>query len=163
MSFLAGPAGRWLVILAVALVAMLAAYWHGREHEQGIVAEARLKDEQEFTKRLLERAAKERSLHAKVAKDLEAERGARAKDRISFERKLAEVPRETLVEVCRPGAVDTPSQVAAAIQPQAAYVPRLTRTACGLWNDALAAGATASERAGWLAGANPCADSAASR
>jgi hypothetical protein len=155
---LAGAAGKALAVLVVVVAAAITGYLHGRAHEQGVQAEIRLKEEVAFTKRLREVAERDRRITTKVQGELAAARHERDEYREAFRKKLAEAPRETLIDV--PATPSAPAAEPSAIRsvevPARQPIPRLSAIACGLWNDALASGATVAERAGWLAGANPC-------
>jgi hypothetical protein len=163
LAFFSSAAGRWLVILLLVGAACAYAYVHGRQYERGIVDGERLKDADAFVQKLLDRAAIDRAANALVADALDSERAARSKDRQRFEERLRNVPVKTILEV-----VEVPGQCAepAAGSTEPPSRPReddrdrprarLSADGCKLWNDALAAGATAAERPEWIAGADTC-------
>lgn len=147
LAFFQSPAGRWLVILVLLLIALAAAFAKGVEWEQGREATRLLEEERAYSKRLAESIERDRLLHGLIADEMAKGRADAEKERDRFKRELANVPRGTLVTTC-----PTAPQQAGVVAPP----PRLTAAACRLWNSALSSGTTAAERAGWLAGDDPC-------
>lgn len=140
---------RWSALVVLAVAAGVAGYVHGLRYEQGRQAVLRAKEAEKWAKAVAEAAERGRQWNAQVAERLDAERRARMADKANFERKLRET--RTLVEC--PGN-KLPNPDAGRTEVVEAADPRLGADGVRLWNEALAAGATAAERAGWLASAN---------
>jgi hypothetical protein len=151
--------GRYAIYAVIAIIALGTAFMKGVEWEQGREAKRLLDDERAFSNRLLEKAVEDRKQGAITADALAKEKLDREADQRKFKEDLKRVPRETIfmpARDCKPAPAPSGAGVAVQNEPD---IPRLSPVGCRLWNDALRAGSTASERAGWLAGGDPCADS----
>lgn len=135
-----------LVAVLIAFVVGLGSGWFaGSDHEVAKLAKTYAKSLEDKDKAI----EAQRVTNGKLEQSLQTERDSRAADRITFERRLANVRKqpEKLVDVECPAA----GNAAGVPQPAAAAVPRVRFTAdfARLWNDGLAIGATAGERSGW--------------
>lgn len=154
-----GPLGRWVSMAALVAAGTLVGYLHGRAFERGVADAERLRQADEFIKKLADRASKDALETRRVAEALNKEKSGRAVDRRRFEEKLRDVPKQRIVDVVAIPCADTRDvEPAGGGQAPAPAVPavRLSAVGCGLWNDALASGATAAERPEWIAGADGC-------
>lgn len=143
---LASPAAKWLIGLGLVLAVFAGGFHVGKTYEKGENADDLLAEQEDYIAQVESRAAVDRAVSSEIASDLDEERAEHRKTKRAFERKLADVSRGTLTEITNEIKGDG----------VLAPVVRLSSIACGLWNDALAEGLTAAERAGWLAGEDPC-------
>jgi hypothetical protein len=150
-----------MALFALALVVAAAAgYFHGVKYEAGQEAEREVIARDQAAKLTAHNIEQDKKLAAQAQKTLDDERAAREKDRQAFEEELKNAPRGTLVEKsCKNqpagGATDSgPVPQPGATGSAEADDDRITAAAVRLWNDALSAGATVEERAGWLDAAN---------
>jgi len=151
---------RWAVLALMVVAAAVGGYVHGVRYEEGRQSVEKLAQANAFIEKQAKRAAEDRAENARVSKALDEERDARGKDKEKFDRRLANVPRGSLVEVACPSqqtGIATGSESRAQAPAAGSADVRLSGVACSLWNDALSAGLLAEERAGWPADADACA------
>lgn len=147
---------RLVVVAVVVVVAAVSGYLHGVQHERGRQA---LEEQERWAARESElRAALDASRRAaaQTARLLDAERASRRKDRLLFERKLADVSRGTTYmygHTVDAHTVDKCTQVSDLAAILDADIVRV-------WDSAVALGTTAAERPEWTARADASAGAA---
>ncbi len=146
---------RWLIIALMFVAAAASGFVFGLRYEEGRIAVRDRKVQDAAHKALVESIDRGRQASANLAQALDAERAARDTDRRTFERKLHD-SRGTITECPQQSNTTNATGSATPAEPNAtpSVDARLSARGNELWNDALAAGATAAERGQWLASAN---------